>query len=361
MSSIIAPFLSLMVDKKASDLYISVDAQPCIKIEGKIVPVRERRLDECEVPQLVHSVLNDEEVERFERERELDLSFSLEKIGRFRINVYHQRGFPAMVIRHVKDQVPSIEELALPAVFKDLAMEQSGLILLAGSTGSGKSTTMASLIEHRNQTDRCHILTIEDPIEYWHRNHKCIIDQREVGLDTHSYESALKHALREDPDIIMIGETRDYETLRQVVSYADSGHLCLTSLHAHSAQQVIHRMINFYPEKATKELLTHLATNLKAIVCQRLVQGENGKRELAIELMLNTPYIADLILANKIDQIPQAMEKGFDSGCLTFDRSLRHLFEQGRISEETALNHASSKTNMKIELRKRAPQGKRVA
>ncbi len=362
MVKMMEPYLREMVQKNASDLYISVDAPPCLKMEGKITPVSTLRLDECQVPVLVDAVLNDEERARFEQERELDLALAVEGIGRFRINVYHQRGLPAMVVRHVRDDIPTIKQLRLPEIFEQLSMEHSGLIVVAGNTGAGKSTTLASLVHHRNQNACNHILTIEYPIEYWHKNARSIVDQREVGLDTQSYASALKHAMREDPDLILVGETRDYDALRHVVSFADSGHLCLTSMHAHSAAQVIHRMVNFYPEQATKELLMNLSVNLKAIVCQRLVPGTDGRRVLAMELMLNTPYMAELIRNNKLNVIPEAIEKGADTGCISMDRSLRMLWQTGQISEETAMSHASSRTNMRLDLRQlHARRGARVA
>ena len=344
-------FLKVMVKHSASDLFFSAGAPVGIKIEGRTRFLGEHRLSSAETRQLAHSVLSDRQSAEFEREMEMNLALALDGIGRFRVNVFRQRGSVAMVIRHIKAEIPAIEALNLPAKLKDLIMAPRGLILVVGSTGSGKSTTLASMISHRNQTRTGHILTIEDPIEFLHTHKKCIVDQREIGLDTLNYKAALKNAMREAPDVILIGEIRDRETMQHAIAYAETGHLCLSTLHANNANQTLDRIINFFPETAHHQLFVDLSLHLQAIVSQRLVPSLDGKRMPAVELMIRTPYVADLILKAEIDGLKDAMKDGSQHGMQTFDQSLFQLFRDGKISAEQALEHADSRNDLSLNMR----------
>ena len=299
--------------------------------------------------------MNDHQVAAYEGDLELNMAISIQQLGRFRVNVYRQRGEPAMVIRYIKSNIPSIESLGLPPLLKDLIMENQGLILVVGATGSGKSTTLASMLDYRNEHKTGHILTIEDPIEFVHEHKKSVVDQREVGLDTHSYGEALKNALREAPDVIVVGEIRDRETMRHAIHFAETGHVCLSTLHANNANQTLERIINFFPDTARHGLLLDLSQHLKAIISQRLVPGVEDKRVPAVEIMLNTPFIAELIEDARIDEIKDAMEQGKLSGMQTFDQSLYNLFKEGKITVEDALRHADSRNNLRLRLRLENP------
>jgi twitching motility protein PilU len=347
----ITPYLKLMAEKEASDLFFSVGAPPTIKIQGQSLPVGKTVLQPGDVRKLAWSITDDAQQKEFERELELNLAISLDTTGRFRVNVYRQRGEVAMVIRYIKTRIPGIEELRLPVILKDLVMEARGLILVVGATGSGKSTTLASMVDHRNNSRDGHILTIEEPIEFLHAHKKSIVDQREIGLDTHSYANALKNAMREAPDVILIGEIRDRDTMQHAIAYAETGHLCLSTLHANNANQAIDRIINFFPDSAHHQLLIDLAQNLRAVVSQRLIPGLKGQRVPAVEIMLKSPYISDLIEKREIDMLKEAIEKSRDSGMQTFDQSLYDLFVAGEISEEQALNNADSRNNLALRLR----------
>jgi twitching motility protein PilU len=347
----ITPYLKLMAEKEASDLFFSVGAPPTIKIQGHSLPVGKTVLQPGDVRKLAWSITDDAQQKEFERELELNLAISLDTTGRFRVNVYRQRGEVAMVIRYIKTRIPGIEELRLPVILKDLVMEARGLILVVGATGSGKSTTLASMVDHRNNSRDGHILTIEEPIEFLHAHKKSIVDQREIGLDTHSYANALKNAMREAPDVILIGEIRDRDTMQHAIAYAETGHLCLSTLHANNANQAIDRIINFFPDSAHHQLLIDLAQNLRAVVSQRLIPGLKGQRVPAVEIMLKSPYISDLIEKREIDMLKEAIEKSRDSGMQTFDQSLYDLFVAGEISEEQALNNADSRNNLALRLR----------
>jgi twitching motility protein PilU len=347
----ITPYLKLMAEKEASDLFFSVGALPTIKIQGHSLPVGKTILQSGDVHKLAWSITDDAQQKEFERELELNLAISLDAVGRFRVNVYRQRGEVAMAIRYIKTRIPSIEELQLPVTLKDLVTEARGLILVVGATGSGKSTTLAAMIDHRNSSRDGHILTIEEPIEFLHSHKKSIVDQREIGLDTHSYENALKNAMREAPDVILIGEIRDRDTMQHAIAYAETGHLCLSTLHANNANQAIDRIINFFPDSAHHQLLIDLAQNLRAVVSQRLIPGLQGQRVAAVEIMLKSTYISDLIEKREIDMLKEAIEKGRDSGMQTFDQSLYDLCVAGRISEAEALKNADSRNNLALRFR----------
>ncbi|OGT67163.1 MAG: type IV pili twitching motility protein PilT [Gammaproteobacteria bacterium RIFCSPLOWO2_02_FULL_47_50] len=352
----ISNYLKFMVEHNASDLFFSVGAPVNIKIEGETSSIGDKNLTSSDVRQLAYSIMNDDQVTTFESRLELNMAFSVANMGRFRVNVFRQRGDTAMVIRYIKSKIPSIEALGLPDILKDLIMEYQGLILVVGSTGSGKSTTLASMINYRNEKKTGHILTIEDPIEFIHEHKKSIVDQREVGLDTLSLSEALMNALREAPDVIVVGEIRDRETMRHALHYAETGHLCLSTLHANNANQTMERIINFFPDTAHHGLLLDLGQHLRAIISQRLINGINGKRAPAVEIMLKTPFIAELIEDHRISEIKDAMEQGTLAGMQTFDQSLYKLFKDGKITIDEALRNADSKNNLRLRLRLEDPE-----
>jgi twitching motility protein PilU len=347
----ISPYLSLMAEKQASDLFFSTGAPVNIKIEGVTAPLDTEPLAPGVVKQIAYSIMSDEQVKTFEATLEMNLAISLHDVGRFRVNIYRQRGEVSMVVRFIKGNIPSIEALQLPMILQKLVVEPRGLVLVVGSTGSGKSTTLAAMIEYRNTLMSGHILTIEDPIEFIHHHRKSVVDQREVGLDTLSYANALKNAMREAPDVILIGEIRDRETMQQALAYAETGHLCLSTLHANNANQALDRIINFFPETAHHQLLLDLSMNMRGIVSQRLIQSSEGRRLPAVEVMLNSPYIADLIQKGEIDQIKDAIEQNSDIGMQSFDQDLFTLHKSKRISLEEALRNADSRNNLSLRIR----------
>ncbi len=351
----ITTYLKLMVEKNASDLFFSVGTPVNVKIEGDTKHIGEVPLTSVDVRQLAYSIMSDDQISEYEGSLELNMAFSAANLGRFRVNVYRQRGEAAMVIRYIKSNIPSIESLGLPLILKELIMEKQGLILVVGATGSGKSTTLASMINYRNENKTGHILTIEDPIEFIHEHKKSVVDQREVGLDTHSYTEALKNVLREAPDVIVVGEIRDRETMRHALHYSETGHVCLSTLHANNSNQTLERIINFFPDTAHQGLLLDLGQHLRAIISQRLVQAKDGKRVAAVEVMLNSPYIAELIEDSRIDEIKDAMEKGEQEGMKTFDQALYSLYKAGVIDIEAALQNADSRNNLRLRLRLEDP------
>ncbi len=343
--------LAKMVEHQASDLYISVGAPPVIKIEGKPMSLGKDVVTPEIAYQLAYSLVNDEQSKAFEKELELNFGIYLNNIGRFRINLFKQRGDPALVARYVKSEIPSIEQLGLPESLRELIMEERGLILMVGGTGTGKSTSLASMIDYRNTSQPGHILTIEDPIEFIHHHKKSLVNQREIGLDTLSYENALKNALREAPDVIMIGEIRDMDTMKHALAYAETGHLCLATLHANNANQALDRVINFFPQATHKQLFMDMSMHLNAIVSQRLAAGLSGKRVAIVEVMIKTPYIAELILKGDLDKIKEAM--GQTSGRIgkTFDDALYEAYKAGKIADQEALRLADSRNNLTVKLK----------
>ncbi len=350
------PYLETMIERRASDLFFSAGAPTGIKIEGKTEYLDEQKLSGEAVKRLVYSILTQSQVDEFERELELNLAHAEDGVGRFRINVYRQRGSLAMVVRHVKDWIPSIEELNLPLVLKDLVMEPRGLVLVVGPTGCGKSTTLASMVDYRSANKSGHILTVEEPIEFLHKHKKSIVDQREVGLDTHTYAQALKNAMREAPDVILIGEIRDRETMQHAIAYAETGHLCLSTLHSNNADQALDRIMNFFPDTAHRQLFVDLSLHLRGIVSQRLIPGVDGKRIPAVELLLHTPYVADLILREEIAELKEAIKKGGQHGMQSFDQALFKLFATGKVTAEEALAHADSRNDLGLAIRQSAGQ-----
>jgi twitching motility protein PilU len=351
----IVSLLEKVASEGASDLFVSFDATPMIKREGKMISIGDQVLDAETNHQLIYSILNERDIQAFEGTHELNKSLYVKDVGRFRVNVFRQRGEPALVARYIKGSVPSMEQLNLPETLKELIMEERGLILVVGGTGTGKSTTLASMIDYRNSRRTGHILTVEDPIEFMHPNKKSLVNQREVGLDTLNYGEALKNALREAPDVILIGEIRDQQTMKHAIAYAETGHLCLATLHANNANQAVDRIINFFPEEAHRQLLQDLSLNLRAVIAQRLCVGIHATRVPAVELMIKTPYIAELIEKGKVDEIKDAMEKSGGRTSKTFDQALFELVEQDHITEKEALRHADSVNNLSLRFRMEKP------
>jgi len=346
----LTPYLQTMVERQASDLYFIPDAPVNIKAEGVTCALDDQALQSGDVKKLAYGIMDDKQLASFEHNLELDLGITVRNLGRFRINVYRQRGELGMVIRYIKSDIPSVEALNLPLLLNELVLEPRGLILVVGPAGSGKSTSLAAMIDYRNRHRAGHILTIEDPIEYLHTYKRSVISQREVGIDTTSFASALKRAMRQAPDVIMIGEIRDRETVEQAIAYANTGHLCLSTLHASNANQTLDRIINFFPDSAHHQLFMDLSLNLRAIISQRLVIGIDGKRLPAVEILLNTPYVADLIQRGEIDTVREAMQST-DNRMQTFDQALFDLYNEGRISKDEALANAESRNNLGLRIR----------
>ena len=340
------PYLKLMSEQSASDMYFTTGAPVSVRIDGKMRPVGKSMLSPGMTKKLAYDLLTPAQINDFEKKLELNLGVSYAELGRYRINVYMQRGEVSMVIRYIQADIPSLEDLGLPDVYKTMIMRERGLILVVGATGMGKSSSLASMLDYRNQTVTGHILTIEDPIEYMFKHKKSIIGQREVGLDTLSFENALSEAMREAPDVIMIGEARDKETMDAAMRYADTGHLCLTTLHATNANQALDRLLNYFPKESSNQVMMELSLNLNAIMAQRLVVGVNGERVVAVEILVNTPYVSKLIREGKFNEIKEVMEKGKESGMITFDQSLFELFKARKIDLKTALANADSSTDL---------------
>jgi twitching motility protein PilU len=343
-------YLKILAHKDGSDLYLTVDAPPAAKFEGSLKPLENIRLTKERIKEIAYSLMDEEQQKAFEQVPEMNLALSEPGIGRFRVNIFKQRNSLALVIRNIKVDIPSADKLGLPPVLKQSIMEKRGLILFVGGTGSGKSTSLAALIDYRNSNASGHIITIEDPIEYIHPHKKSLVNQREVGVDTLSYEDALKNTLRQAPDVILIGEIRSQETMEHALAFAETGHLCLSTLHANNANQALDRIINFFPEERRNQLLLDLSLNLKAFVSQRLVPTVDGKRTAAIEILLGTQLVRDLIQKGDIHSIKEAMEKSENVGMQTFDSHLLRLFKEGTISLEEALNNSDSPNNLKLKI-----------
>ncbi|MEO7199465.1 MAG: PilT/PilU family type 4a pilus ATPase [Dokdonella sp.] len=344
-------YLQLMMQQSASDLFLSAGARPAIKIDGETHHIGKTFLSAEQVHAMAFSVMNEHQQREFEAVLEMNLAIALAEVGRFRINIYRQRGDVAMVVRYITSQIPSIEALQLPPMLKQLIMLPRGLVLVVGATNSGKSTCLASMVDYRNSTHTGHILTIEEPIEYLHLHKESVVDQREIGLDTLSYANALKNAMREAPDVILIGEIRDREIMQQAIAYAETGHLCLATLHANNASQTLDRILNFFPEAARQPLLIDMSLNLKAVVSLRLLRGRDGKRLPAVELLLSTPYVADLIEKGEIHKLRDAMKQGKEQGMQSFDDALYQLHVDGRIDYEQAIDAADSRTDLALRFR----------
>jgi twitching motility protein PilU len=343
---IVTPLLQMATDKKASDLFFSVGAPVNIKIDGVVMPVNAQKLDGEQIKRITYELMGPKRIAEFESKMEMNFSMRAENIGNFRVNVFKQRGSISCVIRCISTQVLTASELNLPEMLNQLVMEKRGLVFVVGATGSGKSTTLASMIQYRNKARSGHILTIEDPLEYLFRHEKCIINQREVGTDTESYHDALVNGMREAPDVLMIGEVRDRETLRYSLIFAQTGHLCLATLHANNSYHALNRIVNFFPYDARQSVLADLSMCLRAVISQRLVRGANGKQVPAVEILMNTSLIADLIKNDEIDKIRDAIEKSVSPGSQTFEQALYKLFKSGKITKDEALRNADSASNL---------------
>lgn len=343
---IITPLLQLAADKKASDLFFSADAPINIKIDGVSMPINAQILDADTVKRIAYEMMTEQQITTFELHMEMNFSFRVSGIGNFRINIFRQRGDVAIVIRYVRGDILKIEDLNLPSVLKELIMEKRGLVLVVGATGSGKSSSLAAMLEHRNMTRSGHILTIEDPIEYIFKHNKSIVNQREIGTDTENYINALTSAMREAPDVLMIGEIRDRDTLKHALIFAQTGHLCLSTLHANNSYHALNRIVNFFPYDARQSVLSDLSMCLRAVVSQRLIRNVDGKLVPAVEVLLNSSLVAELIKKDEIDKIREAMEQSVTPGTQTFEQALYKLFKAGKITKEEALRNADSASNL---------------
>lgn len=343
-------YLKLMTIKEASDLYLSTGAPPSAKIHGVLTPLEQTPLPPGRAKEIAYRIMNQEQTAEFERRPEMNLAISEAGLGRFRVNIFKQRNQVGIVIRSIKTDIPSADSLGLPPILKKLIMQKRGLILFVGGTGSGKSTSLASLIDYRNTNTAGHIITIEDPIEFVHHHKKSIVNQREVGLDTATYEDALKNTLRQAPDVILIGEIRDRETMEHAIAFAETGHLAISTLHANSSNQAMDRIINFFPEERRNQLLMDLSLNIRGFVSQRLIPTVDGKRAVAVEILLGTPLVCDLVLKGEIGKIKEVMEKSENIGMQTFDGALFRLYKEGKITLEEALRNADSQNNLRLRI-----------
>ncbi len=344
--------LKAMVAKDGSDLFITAGFPPAIKIDGLVKPASDRPLSAAESGMIIRSIMNDKQKKEFDATKECNFAIAPRGIGRFRVSAFMQQGQTGGVLRTITTEIPEFDSLGLPPILKDVVMSKRGLVIIVGGTGSGKSTSLAAMIGHRNANSRGHIISIEDPIEYIHPHRGCVITQREVGVDTESWHAALKNTLRQAPDVILIGEIRDRETMEYAVQFAETGHLCLATLHANSANQALDRIINFFPEEKRDQLLMDLSLNIRALVSQRLIPRESGKgRIAAMEVMLSSPLISDLILKGEVGQIKEIMAKSTRLGMQTFDQALFKLYEDGIISYEAALRNADSKNELRLRIK----------
>ncbi|MFD1712579.1 PilT/PilU family type 4a pilus ATPase [Ottowia sp. GY511] len=351
-SKFINDLLKLMLTRKGSDLFITADFPPAIKVDGKVTKVSSQNLSSGHTLALVRAVMNDKQAAEFERTKECNFAISPAGIGRFRCNAFVQQGQMGMVMRVIPQELPTIDTLGMPQILKDVAMSKRGLTILVGATGSGKSTTLAAMVDWRNVNSQGHIITVEDPVEFVHPHKNCIVTQREVGLDTEDWEAALKNTLRQAPDVILMGEIRDRETMEHAVAFAETGHLCLATLHANSANQALDRIINFFPEERRQQLLMDLSLNLRALVSQRLIGKQDGKgRTAVVEIMLNSPLISDLIFKGEVGEIKEIMKKSRELGMQTFDQALFDAFEDNLISYEDALRNADSANDLRLQIK----------
>jgi twitching motility protein PilU len=344
-------YFKTMVEMEASDLYLTVARPVMFRVEGKIRPGGDHVFSPAELETLAQSVMNEKQRREFAETLEMNLATSLPGVSRFRVNIFQQRGSVGMVVRRIKADVMSVAELGLPSILNDIVMTKRGLVLVVGATGSGKSTSLAAMIDHRNANEAGHIITIEDPIEFVHRHKQSIVTQREVGFDTHSFQMALKNTLRQAPDVILIGEIRDTETMEAAITFAETGHLCLGTLHSNNANQAIERIMNFFPMERHAQIYLQLSFNLRAIVSQRLIPSLDGKRTAALEILMDTPRIRDLIKKGDVDILKEAMEQGVQEGCQTFDQALFNLYRDGQIILEQALINADSTNNLRLKIK----------
>ncbi|APZ44291.1 PilT/PilU family type 4a pilus ATPase [Acidihalobacter ferrooxydans] len=344
--------LGMLQSKNGSDLFITAGAPPSVKVDGKMMPLTNQPLSPSHTQTLVRAVMNDKQTAEFERSRECNFAISLPGVARYRVNAFTQRGSVGMVLRTINSQIPTFEELRLPPILRDISMTRRGMVIFVGGTGSGKSTSLAAMVGYRNENSFGHIVTIEDPIEYIHPHRNCLITQREVGVDTDSYEIALKNTLRQAPDVILIGEIRDRDTMDYANAFAETGHLCLSTLHANNTNQALDRIINFFPDERRHQLLMDLSLNLKAVVSQRLIPRADGKgRVPAIEVLINTPLMADLIFKGQVQDMKALIAKSTEQGMQTFDQSLFDLFERGLITYEDALRNADSVNDLRLRVK----------
>jgi twitching motility protein PilU len=344
--------LKLMIEKEGSDLFITVGFPPAIKVHGKIMPVSKTELTPDNTKALVYAVMNDKQLKEYEATKECNFAVNPVGVGRFRANAFVQQSFCGLVMRTIETEIPNLDKLKLPEILKDIVMTKRGLVIMVGGTGSGKSTSLAAMIDYRNENSFGHIITIEDPIEYVHPHKSCIIMQREVGMDTDDWDVALKNTLRQAPDVILLGEVRDRETMEFGIAFSETGHLAMATLHANSANQALDRIINFFPEERRQQLLMDLSLNLKAVIAQRLLRTVDGKgRAAAIEIMLNSPLISDLILKGEVHEIKTIMGKSNELGMKTFDQALFDLHEDGRVTLEDALRNADSMNELRLRIK----------
>ncbi len=347
----IRDFLKVMVEQDASDIYLTVESLPMYRINGVTQPIGEGKLTNEQLVTLANAVMRERQRKEFEENMEMNLALAYEDLGRFRVNIFRQRGNVGLVIRQIKVEIVPLDQLGLPPIIKDIAMSRRGLALVVGATGSGKSTTLAGMVDHRNSKAQGHIISVEDPIEFVHRHKRSIVSQREIGFDTHSYANALKNTLRQAPDVILIGEIRDTETMEAAVTFAETGHLCLGTLHSNNANQAIERIINFFPPERHAQIYLQLSLNLRAIISQRLIITQDRKRIAAMEILMDTPRIRDLIKRGEVDTLKEAMEQGIQEGCQTFDQALFVLYKEGKIGLEQALINADSANNLRLKIK----------
>src|SRR5512134_262337 len=351
--------LRVMISKKASDLFITAGFPPAFKVDGKMTPVSNQSLTPTHTMEIARAIMNDKQAQEFEASKECNFAISPHSIGRFRVNAFVQQGRVGVVLRTITTTIPRMEDLGLPDVLKDVVMTKRGLVIVVGATGSGKSTTLAAMLGYRNENSYGHIITIEDPIEYVHDHKNCLITQREVGVDTESWHAALKNTLRQAPDVILIGEIRDRDTMDHAIAFAETGHLCLATLHANSSNQALDRIINFFPEERRSQLLMDLSLNLKGMISQRLIPRRDGKgRVAAVEIMLNSPLIADLIFKGDVHEIKEIMKRSKELGMQTFDMHLFEMYDNGVISYEDALRNADSVNDLRLAIKLHSKEAK---
>ena len=347
----ISKLLSVMVEHDASDLYLTVDCPPMYRVNGIVRPAGNRCLQAADTEALAHSIMNDRQQRDFAETNEANLALYFQGLGRFRVNVFRQKTFVGIVLRQIRSHILTIDDLTLPQILKDIAMTKRGLVLLVGATGCGKSTTLAAMIDYRNDNSAGHIISIEDPIEFVHTHKKSIITQRELGMDTGSYGTALKNALRQAPDVVFIGEIRDTETMEAAITFAETGHLCLATLHSNNANQAMERIMNFFPAERHAQIYLQLSLNLRSIVSQRLVRTVEGGRTAAAEILLDSPRVKDLVHKGEVAELKEAMEKSTNFGMQTFDQSLFDLYKAGKISYEEAIRNADSANNLRLRIK----------